>query len=1759
LLIIETNIRTETIVPKNVASNINTSTIATTSTAATTSVSNSVPTSLPVPIIARTQMDYEADDDVDEEDFEQADYDYKSDDKDISEHESDVPDTASIYDDESNENIENYGAHRVTVNSTEDILKSPKSNWSAAFASRRNRMTEKMIDVPKPSNIAIATATKTVTRKPVAPYASASIRANQGISSGTTNLNGTNVILQEQKKSKANNSLASGVTKVPIPAVSKTKSNPKTTSKNRPVSLRSAVKAVIASNTSKYNNKPSQRSIPLKQKTTSQPQKKETTTNANDVTFDNASKSSKMVTSSISGKTYPVSILKTSPIASTSHSIDHKITTDLDRLDDDYDVDDDDIMYNDFTNLKNVERPPGILQYGHTVDSNLHEPQRSRSPVSNIVIDDLPGIQKSVKNDSIIYSEAPGWEADHEMDTDHTEYEEDTISDVIVKKKISDAFYSENTIEDDNVDENEFNVNDDMEDADSFERDDVSSDDQVDIKANIDSHKEQQYLAAVPQSSLHIRSGSEVDITNVPATPTSNAILKSSSKRTRSKSPTAVALTSSTSIVSDGNFLLQNPTFVQTIPPTLSKQSYNTLDISSTTPIRLHSVTISSSVAKTKSLQHSVAEPQVHVSPKVVENVSAPSLIRSSSTLVDTSEAIAPWLSASIAWAASKPRPYRQSFAANEETDYDFAIVVRADRFTRRGSIFSCGQAVKVEDNVKMMDKNLSVPQPRDEETATAAAAVVVAAAANPTAMTSQLLHKNSANHLNNDIGASKSSTIDDSASESDSDGPSDSSDDGGGLPRIAHRRVSKISNTVRSSSASIPIHRRRSDSESSSEASISSGGEDDDDDDDPDDDGFVSGSKSNDDSRRQSVGERLFNSISDGLSAIKNGVVAAAGRLSNASSRRRVTWSGNADAVESHVTEKEEKIQPSNNVQQEKINIGATVNSKDSRLASDAFINTAAKHKCGEILDALRGAGLFAKRVRSLSRRTWLLKIGASEERLEIEAERVRLRLRRRDGGWSRFRRSQRDAFVTTWSPLPTIHENIETDDGHSLPDPLSLDTKRPDVEHGGQFPTHGRNEQGKSRPSSLFHSSDRQTLIDHILRTSEREGGAGLGAGTELGSYVTAMFPLHMEARLAELRSDWLALWRPTRSIAAADRIGVVDPTWYAAAPLIDLAAVAAGGSTAVAAAASVAASSDAINSLRLNNVNLTRNTNDTDHDVNTSQKNTGSVNFKYTKEKEDNSDINKSVVEAKNDCCAACCVRCLRSCCPPCISSIIICILSMFCICFAACGKVCRSTYRCCSRPLHQPLDRIAAYFGEAIAFYFAWLQFYTIALTLPAAAGIAIFVAQMNARSLDLPWVPLYSLGVAIWAVVLLEIWKRRNAELAQRWGVLNYEDEEVVRPQFVGSWKMDARTGAVLRVYPMWRRVLAFAVTIPTILIFVSSTVLLMMVVFSTRDQLILRLDVYEAEVSAITAANIAVNSANITDTTRTSLLSMIPTQPDFSWNVLSAISTAWDSGASGFFSGVSNQVLVTSGSNDIVSKAYDVIAAAVNASQVYTGSSNITMILPDSTSTSSSTSVPTSSSGSNILAYLIDAPSVVASEIQSWTALIASHSDWRWWVLMIVPPLVYGLLMAILDTMFSWLTLRANDWENHATESAYRNHRIAKVFTFRFTASFFPLFYYAFSPAYSSLPTLFLQLATYQIAGQLLRRNVLSISSAKCKSAFTECSARRRARVAEDSGLTEGKRGRRLLRHATSTAWVQARMPVYDSFDDYADLLIQYV
>ncbi|XP_077415864.1 anoctamin-8-like isoform X2 [Vanacampus margaritifer] len=121
--------------------------------------------------------------------------------------------------------------------------------------------------------------------------------------------------------------------------------------------------------------------------------------------------------------------------------------------------------------------------------------------------------------------------------------------------------------------------------------------------------------------------------------------------------------------------------------------------------------------------------------------------------------------------------------------------------------------------------------------------------------------------------------------------------------------------------------------------------------------------------------------------------------------------------------------------------------------------------------------------------------------------------------------------------------------------------------------------------------------------------------------------------------------------------------------------------------------------------------------------------------------------------------------------------------------------------------QPLDDICDYFGVKISMYFAWLGFYTNSMLYPAVIGFLLWIlAEADQTSQDICCV-VFALFNVVWATLFLERWKRREAELAYRWGTLDTPTEslEEPRPQFRGVKRCSPITGCEEFYYPPWKR------------------------------------------------------------------------------------------------------------------------------------------------------------------------------------------------------------------------------------------------------------------------------------------------------------------------------------------------------------------
>jgi hypothetical protein len=258
------------------------------------------------------------------------------------------------------------------------------------------------------------------------------------------------------------------------------------------------------------------------------------------------------------------------------------------------------------------------------------------------------------------------------------------------------------------------------------------------------------------------------------------------------------------------------------------------------------------------------------------------------------------------------------------------------------------------------------------------------------------------------------------------------------------------------------------------------------------------------------------------------------------------------------------------------------------------------------QIWARLKLAGLDVKCVLSWDLKRVILKIRCPAWRLEQMAEQMHLKLKSRDGYLKQFKVSRRDTFVAL----------------------------------GAQ--------------GAMFRSSERQQIIDYIIRSKIKDGGAELDENTELGKEIVQRFPLHMYSKLEDIRHSWVTFWR-------RERYGEESESW---SPFAESYGV-------------------------------------------TWRRVVSAVEFFF-------------------------------------------------------------------ANLLTQPLDSIAEYFGEHIAFYFAYMSFYTRWLVFPSVIGLIVFAFQLHDRKLDHWMCPIYAVLVMIWACFMLAFWRQKASALSHRWGVLDYE-------------------------------------------------------------------------------------------------------------------------------------------------------------------------------------------------------------------------------------------------------------------------------------------------------------------------------------------------------------------------------------------------
>lgn len=142
--------------------------------------------------------------------------------------------------------------------------------------------------------------------------------------------------------------------------------------------------------------------------------------------------------------------------------------------------------------------------------------------------------------------------------------------------------------------------------------------------------------------------------------------------------------------------------------------------------------------------------------------------------------------------------------------------------------------------------------------------------------------------------------------------------------------------------------------------------------------------------------------------------------------------------------------------------------------------------------------------------------------------------------------------------------------------------------------------------------------------------------------------------------------------------------------------------------------------------------------------------------------------------------------------------------------------------------KELDSIRSHFGEHIALYYGFLNFYFQSLASIAAAGFAFWAAGA-------PFHPVYSLLLVGWSCVFVELWRMKERKLAVRWGTSGVGHVDARRNEFKPRVvRKDPATGEDQEVFEWWRRELRIACSIPVMLFFAALLGATMTTMFATE-------------------------------------------------------------------------------------------------------------------------------------------------------------------------------------------------------------------------------------------------------------------------------------------------------------------------------------
>mgnify|MGYP001420782511 FL=1 len=155
-------------------------------------------------------------------------------------------------------------------------------------------------------------------------------------------------------------------------------------------------------------------------------------------------------------------------------------------------------------------------------------------------------------------------------------------------------------------------------------------------------------------------------------------------------------------------------------------------------------------------------------------------------------------------------------------------------------------------------------------------------------------------------------------------------------------------------------------------------------------------------------------------------------------------------------------------------------------------------------------------------------------------------------------------------------------------------------------------------------------------------------------------------------------------------------------------------------------------------------------------------------------------------------------------------------------------------------YTAITALKHYFGEKIAFFFAFTSFLSSYLFYLGLPGLGVFIFFMVRRyhygstdddMYDHPLLPAWVGYVMLWNVCTVEGWKRKNAEIATRWGIHIHGREDTgehamsrIRKDFSGDECISHNIGLLTKKFRFPATLVTFMISLPILIVLLACVV-----------------------------------------------------------------------------------------------------------------------------------------------------------------------------------------------------------------------------------------------------------------------------------------------------------------------------------------------